>query len=132
LVLPTRQHGLRGIIESFGEAENVDLAPTVEIDSINAILNLVVESDFATVLPCISIRQKRDDVQLRGRRIVSPTPARQVVCVTHPRRPLSPATAAFIAVLVRHIRGPDGGASKDKVRVPSASRKGTLENASFK
>lgn len=32
LVLPTRQHGLRGIIESFAEAEDVHVAPSVEID----------------------------------------------------------------------------------------------------
>ena len=32
LVLPTRQHGLRGIIESFAQTEDVHLAPALEID----------------------------------------------------------------------------------------------------
>lgn len=105
LVLPTRQHGLRGIIESFGQAEDVVLAPSVEIDSISAILNLVHQSDFCTVLPRVAVRRPLEHASLRGHALTAPRLARQIVCVTHPRRPLGPAASAFVAVLVRHVRG---------------------------
>lgn len=105
LVLPTRQHGLRGIIESFGQAEDVALAPSVEIDSISAILKLVHESDFCTLLPRVTVRRQLGDAALRGHAVHSPRLTRQIVCVTHPRRPLAPAASAFIETLVRHVRG---------------------------
>jgi LysR family transcriptional regulator, nitrogen assimilation regulatory protein len=110
LVLPTRQHGLRGIIESFSQAEDVTLSPNVEIDSISAILKLVHESDFCTVLPRVAVRRQLEHEALHGTTVTSPRLSRQIVCVTHPRRPPSPAAAAFIATLVRHVRGLGEGA----------------------
>jgi len=105
LVLPTRQHGLRGIIESFSHAEDVALAPSVEIDSISAILKLVHESDFCTVLPQVAVRRQLEHAALRSSMVTAPRLARQIVCVTHPRRPPGPAAATFIATLARHVRG---------------------------
>ena len=113
LVLPTRQHGLRGIIESFAQAEDVHLAPAAEIDSISAILKLVHESDFCTLLPRVAVWRQLGEAALRGHAVTSPELKRQIVCVTHPRRSLSPAAAAFIATLVRHIRGMGTGVERD-------------------
>lgn len=105
LVFPTRQHGLRGIIESFAQAEDVDLSPSVEIDSISAILKLVHESDFCTLLPSIAVRVQLERGELKGHRFVSPRLRRQIVTVTDPRRPISAAAAAFLAVMARHVVG---------------------------
>ncbi|ARP82142.1 LysR family transcriptional regulator [Bordetella genomosp. 8] len=103
LVLPTRQHGLRGIIESFAQAEDVDLAPTVEIDSISAILKLVHGSDFASVLPQIAVTSEIALGRVRTHAIVRPRLTRQVVCVTHPRRTPGAAATAFLRVLLAHV-----------------------------
>jgi len=110
LALPSRHHGLRGILESFAQAEDVDLAPAYETDSVVTIVKLVERTQFATLLPRVAVRRRLERGQLRCHSVVSPRLSRQVVCVTHPRRPLSPATAAFVATLTRHIRalGPDG------------------------
>lgn len=99
------QHGLRGIIESFSHAEDVALPPSVEIDSISAILKLVHESDFCTVLPQVAVRRQLEHAALRSSMVTSPRLARQIVCVTHPRRPPGHAAATFIATLARHVRG---------------------------
>src|SRR6218665_2519140 len=104
LVLPTRQHGLRGVIESFAESGDVSLEPRVEIDSISAIVKAVVESSYATLLPRIAVARQIESGQLSGHRVVAPELARQLVCITHPRRPPGPAAAAFIATMVRHLR----------------------------
>lgn len=108
LLLPTRQHGLRGILESFAQAENVRLAPHVEIDAIGAIVKLVSESDFCTLLPYIAVRQPLEQGLLRGHAVSSPRLVRQIVYVTDPRRPLGAAASAFMAVLSNHIRGSSG------------------------
>lgn len=104
LVLPTRQHGLRGIIESFGQAENVSLMPTVEIDSISAILELVFKSDFCTLLPYVAVQRQLNGGGFRSYKVTSPQLTRQIVCITHPRRPPNPASLVFLSVLFRRIR----------------------------
>lgn len=104
LVLPTRQHGLRGIIESFAQAEDVSLAPAVEIDSVSAIVKLVGDSDFCTILPRIAVHRQLEHGALRGHAVSSPRLTRQIICLTHPRRPPAPAASAFLQVLARHLR----------------------------
>jgi DNA-binding transcriptional LysR family regulator len=105
LVLPTRQHGLRTIIEGFAQVEDVVLAPGVEIDSVSAILKLVQKSDFCTLVPEIAVRAQLERGELKGHRFVSPRLRRQIASVSDPRRPLSPAAAAFLAVLQKYIVG---------------------------
>ncbi len=103
LVFPTRRHGLRGIIENFAEAEDVHLSPSLEIDSISAILKLVRESDFCTLLPHVAVRGLLERAEVKVHRFVSPRLRRQIVAVTDPSRPLNPAAAAFLSVLRRHL-----------------------------
>ena len=105
LVFPTRRHGLRGIIENFAEAEDVHLSPSLEIDSISAILKLVRESDFCTLLPHVAVRGLLDRAEVKVHRFVSPRLRRTIVAVTDPSRPLNPAAAAFLSVLRRHLVG---------------------------
>lgn len=104
LVLPSRRHGLRGILESFAEAEDVMLQPSVELDSISAILILVGRSDFGTVLPRVAVRGPLQRGEVQGYLLKAPRVSRQLICVTHPRRPLSPAALAFVSTLIKHIR----------------------------
>ncbi|RST50040.1 LysR substrate-binding domain-containing protein [Variovorax sp. MHTC-1] len=73
--------------------------------SSSAILNLVHQSDFCTVLPRVAVRRPLEHASLRGHALTAPRLARQIVCVTHPRRPLGPAASAFVAVLIKHVRG---------------------------
>ena len=105
LVFPTRRHGLRGIIENFAEAEDVHLSPSLEIDSISAILKLVRESDFCTLLPHVAVRGLLERAEVKVHRFVSPRLRRTIVAVTDPSRPLNPAAAAFLSVLRRHLVG---------------------------
>ena len=105
LVFPTRRHGLRGIIENFAEAEDVHLSPSLEIDSISAILKLVRESDFCTLLPHVAVRGLLERAEVKVHRFVSPRLRRTIVAVTDPSRPLNPAAAAFLSTLRRHLAG---------------------------
>lgn len=103
LILPTRHHGLRGILESFAQAESMDLTPVLETDSVTSIIKLVESTAFASILPRSAVHRRLERGRLQWRSVISPRLIRQVVCATHPRRPLSPACAAFMATLTRHI-----------------------------
>lgn len=104
LVLPTREHGLRGILDSFAQHEDVDLAPKFEIDSLVTTAKLVEQTQLATILPRIAVHRGLSEGRLRAHAIVSPRLTRQVVAVSHPRRPLNSATTAFIAMLTEQMR----------------------------
>jgi DNA-binding transcriptional LysR family regulator len=104
LVLPNRHHGLRAIIDSYAQHEDLDLAPTWEIDSLATMVKLVEQTQFATILPRIAVHQRLSEGSLRSHAIISPRLIRQVVAVTHPRRPLNSATTAFISLLTERIR----------------------------
>ncbi len=130
LVLPTRQHGLRSIIESFAQIEDIVLRPRVEIDSISAIVKLVNESDFCTLLPSVAVRLSLDRGQLKGHRFISPRLRRRIVVVKDPRKPLSTAAAAFLAVITRHILGLDAASQHVvpvKTKATGERSKGVVE-----
>lgn len=105
LVLPTREHGLRGILDSFSEHEDVDLAPKFEVDSLVTSVKLVEQTALlGTILPHIAVYRGLSEGRLRAHAIVSPRLIRQVVAVSHPRRPLNSATNAFIALLKEQMQ----------------------------
>jgi LysR family nitrogen assimilation transcriptional regulator len=104
LVLPTRFHGLRAILDSFAQHEDVDLTPTLEVDSLEATIKLVEQTQFATILPRIAIHRRLSNGSLQARSIVSSRLIRQVVSVSNPRRPLNSATTTFIGMLTEQMR----------------------------
>jgi DNA-binding transcriptional LysR family regulator len=104
LALPTRGHGLRSNIDSFAESENVELAPKFEIDSVVATVRLVEQTQVATIVPHVAVHRQLSNGTLRAHHIVSPRLVRRVVAVSHPRRPLSPATKLFISMLAANLR----------------------------
>jgi DNA-binding transcriptional LysR family regulator len=95
---------LRGIIDSFAQHEDLDLAPKFEIDSLVTTVKLVEQTQLATIMPRIAVHRGLSEGRLRSHAIVSPRLIRQVVAVSHPRRPLNSATNAFIAMLTGQMR----------------------------
>lgn len=104
LVLPTREHGLRAIVDSFAQQADVDLAPRFEMDSLATTVKLVEQTDLLTILPRISVHRAMSEGRVRGHEITNPRILRQVVAVSHPRRPLNSATQAFLAMLKEEIK----------------------------
>jgi LysR family nitrogen assimilation transcriptional regulator len=103
LVLPTRGHGLRINIDSFAHSENVELTPKFEIDSLVTTVKLVEQTQLATIVPRIAVHQQLSAGSLRSYAIVSPRLVRRVVSVSHPRRPLNPATKLFLSMLAQNM-----------------------------
>jgi DNA-binding transcriptional LysR family regulator len=103
LVLPTRGHGLRSNIDSFAQNDNIELTPQFEIDSLVTTVKLVEQTQLATIVPYIAVHRQLAAGTLRAHAIVAPRLIRRVVSVSHPRRPLNPATRLFIAMLAQNI-----------------------------
>ncbi|GGF70068.1 transcriptional regulator [Azorhizobium oxalatiphilum] len=99
LVLPSKRHGLRLILEEQAAEAGVELRPRLEIDTLSAIAEIVSTTGMATVLPTIALH----DVLARGRarafHFAGPPIRRHIACVHHPRRVMSPAAEAVLAVL---------------------------------
>ncbi len=104
LVLPTKRHGLRVVLDTATQAQDVTLAPKFEIDILGTIVRFVQATRFVTVLPRIVVQRAVEEGRLRMHTIVAPRIVRHLVCVSHPQRPLSTATEALIAILTEEIR----------------------------
>jgi LysR family nitrogen assimilation transcriptional regulator len=104
LVLPTTRHGLRGVLDTAAQHEDILLAPRFEIDVLSTIVKLVVSTRFATILPRIAVERAVRQGTLRAYPILAPSIVRHIVCVSHPRRPLSAAADALISISADELR----------------------------
>lgn len=104
LILPTRRHGLRGVLEAAARQESIVLAPTFEVDVLSTIVRLVETTRFATILPRIVVQRAVNEGTLSVCPILSPRIVRHVVRVSHKRRPLSAAAHALIDLVADEIR----------------------------
>jgi len=104
LVLPTPSHGLRSVVDNLAAHEGVDLNPSFEVDALVTTLKLVEQSPLATIVPRICVHRRLSEGTLQAHSIVSPRLTRQVVMISHPRRPLNSATTAFIGMLAKQMQ----------------------------
>jgi DNA-binding transcriptional LysR family regulator len=104
LVLPTKVHGLRGVLDRAAQHEDVLLAPRFEIDVLSTIVRLVAATRFATILPRIAVQRGVQQGTLRAYPILAPRIVRHIVRISHPRRPPSAAVEALLAIIADEIR----------------------------
>jgi DNA-binding transcriptional LysR family regulator len=103
LVLPTRRNGLRGVLDAALMAADIVIKPVFEIDLLNTIVQFVEQSEIATIMPRVVVQRRVDEGALEVHSIVPPI-ARQIIQVTHPKRPLGPAAQALIDIITGEIR----------------------------
>jgi DNA-binding transcriptional LysR family regulator len=104
LVLPTKRHGLRGVLDAAAQSADVLLAPRFEIDVLSAIVKLVETTRFATILPRIVVERSVQRGTMRAHPILAPRIVRHIVRISHPRRPPGAATDALIAIIADELR----------------------------
>jgi len=104
LVLPTKRHGLRSVLDSAAQQEGLVLAPKFEIDALGAIVRLVESGAFASVLPRMLVQRALKKGDLQACPILSPRIVREVVWVSHPKRPLSAPSHALIDIIGDEVR----------------------------
>jgi LysR family transcriptional regulator, nitrogen assimilation regulatory protein len=104
LVLPSRRHGIRGIVDEAAEKVGVQIVPQIEVDALAPTLKLVAETELTAILPAIVVQKSMSGLQLRTRRIIEPALKRQLVCVYHAQRPFSRVMSAFVDVLTKELK----------------------------
>jgi DNA-binding transcriptional LysR family regulator len=99
LVLPSKRHGLRLILDEHAAAVGIDLRPRLELDTLPALCDVIATTNFATVLPTIALRQSLAGGTIRARRFDEQRIVRSIAWVHHPRRTVSVAAKAVLDVI---------------------------------
>lgn len=99
LVMPSKRHGLRAILDEQAAEAGIELKPRIEIDTLSAICEVVATTDLVTVLPTIALHQALAAGRARAHHFETPRLARSIAVVHHPRRAVSPAAHAVVEVI---------------------------------
>ncbi len=110
LVLPSRPHGLRAIVEGAAARARVPLNLRHEADSFLVLKDLVVCGLGFAILPRSSIRREEAEGRMLVAPLVRPAIRRQVVLAQPPDRAPGRATQAVLDLLVEEVaaRARDG------------------------
>jgi LysR family nitrogen assimilation transcriptional regulator len=104
LVLPSREHGLRRIIEDACAPLGLELDVVAEIDSLGTAKRAAEAGIGGTILPLGAVAEEVAAGRLRTAVIDSPAMLRRVTCATNVARPTSAACAAVTKLVHRVIR----------------------------
>lgn len=104
LVLPSRRHGLRILIDQALAAQGLTVQPKFEIDDLTAIEEFVRRSDWVSILPAITVHEGLEAGALRVQSLAAPGISRHVACVHSHRCPLSPAARLFVESISQYMR----------------------------
>ncbi|MGR7993981.1 LysR family transcriptional regulator [Xanthobacter sp. ZOL 2024] len=99
LVMPSKRHGLRMILEEQAAEAGIELNPRLEIDTLSAICEVVATTDLVTVLPTIALHQALAAGRVRAYHFAAPSLTRSIAVVHHPRRSVSAAANAVVEVI---------------------------------
>jgi DNA-binding transcriptional LysR family regulator len=103
LVIPSRRHGLRRILDDAAAQAGFSLKPRLEIDTLSAICEVVATTDLLTVLPGIVLQSTLSAGRIKARRLRNPSIVRSVAWVTHPRRGVSAAMSAVMDIITEDL-----------------------------
>lgn len=119
LVMPSKRHGLRMILEDQAAEAGIELKPRIEIDTLSAICEVVATTGLVTVLPTIALHQALAAGRVRAHHFATPRLARSIAVVHHPRRAVSAAANAVVDVIRRDLV--DAAASASAFVHPSSA-----------
>jgi LysR family transcriptional regulator, nitrogen assimilation regulatory protein len=111
LVIPSRRHGLRRILDDAAAEAGFSLTPRLEIDTLSAICEVVASTDLVTILPVIALHASLAMGRIEVRRL-KPQVTRSIACVTNPRRIVSSAMSAVMDIFSNDLRATTASASR--------------------
>ena len=98
LVLPSKRNGLRIAIDRGAAAKGVKLSPKFEIDTLPTLIDLVSHTDFATLLPPVTVRNHLASGRVRTHLVIEPQLTTTLGWVSRSRHPLNPLAKRFIEI----------------------------------
>jgi LysR family nitrogen assimilation transcriptional regulator len=112
IVIPSRRHGLRRILDDAAAEAGFSLKPRLEIDTLSAICEVIATTDLVTVLPGIVLQSTLSAGRIKARRLRNPAIVRSVAWVTNPRRSVSAAMSAVMEVIAEDLTKAAASASR--------------------
>lgn len=104
LILPSRPHGLRILIDTVAARVHMPLKIEYEVESASATLELVESGVSYTIQPYASVYRRVEAGQLSARRIIEPLVTRTLVLATSTQKPLSLATRAVLDNIKQEVK----------------------------
>lgn len=86
LIIPSHPHGLRLVIDDFTRRHQISLTIALEIDGLNAILDLVADGKGFTILPMAAIADFQKRSHVAAARLVNPAMNGTIIMVTAKER----------------------------------------------
>lgn len=112
IVIPSRRHGLRRILDATATEVDFVLKPRLEIDTLSAICEVIATTDLVTVLPGIALHSDLAAGRIEAHRLRKPGIVRTIAWVTHPRRIVSSAMTAVMDVIAEDLQTAATSASR--------------------
>lgn len=103
LILPSRPHGLRVLIDDFLAGAGVAPNVQVEIDAMHSTLSLVEGGMGYTILSYSSAHAAIEAGRIRFWQIVLPTMTRSLLVATSTQRPMTKAARALVGFVRRQV-----------------------------
>ena len=99
LALPNKSNTRRNTVETYCTTNNVKIARLLELDSVFGTLDLVSRTEWVTIMPAIVMPFEAEAQDFTVNPIVDPVLDIDLVLIEPARRPLSPASEVFLALL---------------------------------
>ncbi len=109
LVMPSKRHGLRALMDRAFEDAGMSLMPRLELDSMASAIRLVKSGGWATVMPPSAVERSLQDHLLVAHPIVKPSITRNLRAVQLPHR-RSNGSRQFIGLLRDKLKSSDSAA----------------------
>ena len=103
LILPSRQHGLRLLLDELAAKEGLELNPVAEADSLPVQIDLVRRGLGATVLPLLPVFQHVESGDLTAHAVSSPSITRRLILAHTVDRTISTATQQFARLVSSEV-----------------------------
>jgi LysR family nitrogen assimilation transcriptional regulator len=99
LILPRRPHEIRALTEKYMDSLGCKPNVALEVDSIPAILQFLVQGDLFGILPKYAVSVYSNSSTFVGRRIVSPSLCSKLVLATSARKTTTPLIEMAIRLI---------------------------------
>jgi LysR family nitrogen assimilation transcriptional regulator len=104
LILPTRMHGLRILVEAAFSGAHISPTIAVELDSLHSTIDLVKKGVGYTILSYAAIYEHVKAGELRYWTLTRPTISRTLVLATSTSRAVTPVSRALATMVRQHIK----------------------------
>lgn len=99
LILPSAAHGLRSMLDTIFDAQNLDLTPAIELDSYSNIKRLVEAGYGCSILPYHAVAREQAEGTLSVLRVKDPELSRRVYLARDESRPQMRAIQIVIELI---------------------------------